>query len=130
MNTDTAGNPIPLVPAYCGRCGGSTDTGGLCVARCLEPMTPTKPEARDVEQARATLTAVLLCWPTNYDDESDTKAAIRTLLSSHERLTHENERLRGLIAAAVPERFEGDLGSDALVGLWVEARAIREAKPE
>ena len=44
-----------------------------------------------------------------------------------ERLTREVERLRGLITAAIPDRFEGDLGSDALVDLWAEARAIREA---
>lgn len=36
MNTDTAGNPIYAVPAYCETCGGPMNTAGQCPKQSCE----------------------------------------------------------------------------------------------
>jgi hypothetical protein len=104
-------------------------------------MTPTKPEARDVEQARN----ILQLFESNaakgllgHEVLGRCADSLRALLSSHERLTRELaaceghgylreeiDRLRGLIVGGYDKgRYFAD---DPLA---IEARAIRpESKP-
>ena len=90
----------------------------------------TRPPARessDVEQAVRIL--ALVCNPpadVARVDRDQLRESIAALLSSHERLTREVERLRGLIVA-LPDSFAPM--SDAEVDLEDEACAIRKAKP-
>jgi hypothetical protein len=96
-------------------------------------MTRPAPES-DVEQALARLVA----WsagmkaPLMYGTPPQPSPIdVDRLLSSHERLTREVERLRRLIVAwenFYPGAVEGHESIDAKA-LRAEARAIREAKP-
>ena len=44
MRTDTAGNPIYETPAYCGTCGGPTNTAGQCAKQSCVRMSPVSDE--------------------------------------------------------------------------------------
>jgi len=88
-------------------------------------MTPTKPEARDVEQARVDS---LKNWARRRQLGRD----LDWLLSSHERLTREVGRLQDAVLSA--EADIKALGFEAhpavLMRLDRLVRAIREAQPK
>ena len=118
------------------------------------PMTPTKAEARDVEQAMAriierlgSMHAIGRAWTTLYELRED----VRLLLSEHERQAKELddakrsrddavgrcveaqgelERLRGLIVAFGVAKHHHPEKCSCYQDIAAEARAIRESKPE
>ena len=87
-------------------------------------MTPTKPETRDVERAISTIRS------GTWGSQNELEEAVEALLSSHEHLTREVERLAFLhdndhkLADTWLTRAE-----NAERAVWLLAAAIREAKP-
>jgi hypothetical protein len=92
----------------------------------------------DVEQAKVRLQRFVDEshhdeFPGEYEPVSctETAAHVMTLLSSHERLTREVERLRRLLLEIAEDATDGPInpGLNSVQEVLAEARATQEAKP-